>query len=348
MEHRHPIAELQHACPSCRTRLRISLKANVETEFVCPECGSALKARSASNGDVAFSPVENTLSLDRSTVHPASQSWRTILGNSRTIATVMTAFFGILLAIFLTPSVGEPDRRRFEDHGENPDDARLANSGTADETPIEAVREGPGTVATGLEVAAREETSNSLYKPATVVEPANPLLENATVLPTQTIVADQRQPPADVSAIKANDVTPGRTPGTIELTSGTHQLDSSRQQNIPEIGSPDDIRNPPAPMLTSDNKTVSKPMSVRQRLGISIVSFRQSDAVPLRELIRTIEQMCRVRVDVSAAPVEQLETPVAVALTETTPAAILTEAARKCGLRVIVDEDSVRMVASKD
>lgn len=331
MESRQSISGSQNACPSCRTRLRISLTANHETEFVCPECGAALTARSASNGDVAFSPVENVPSLDRSTVHPALQTWRTIIGNSRTIAAVMTACFGILLAIFLTPSVGEPDGRQLEDH----DNSKLANTGTADVTPIEAVREGPGSVATGLEVAAREETANTL-------------LENATILPTQSTVADQRQPLDDVSPTKNSDAEPEQKPDTVELTSRTQQLDASGQQTIPEIGSPDDIRHPPAPLLALGEKTVSRPMSVRQRLDISIVRFRQSEPVPLRELIRTIEQICRVQVDVSAASVEQLGTSVTVALTETTPAAILIEAGRKCGLRAIVDENSVRMVSSKE
>ena len=89
-------------------------------------------------------------------------------------------------------------------------------------------------------------------------------------------------------------------------------------------------------------------MTVHERLEISISRFRQANPVPLRELIRTVEQLCRVRVDVSAASDELLETPVTLSLTKTTPSAILTEAGRKSGLRAIVDDDSVRLVPTEE
>ena len=89
-------------------------------------------------------------------------------------------------------------------------------------------------------------------------------------------------------------------------------------------------------------------MTLPQRLGISISSFRLTKPVPLREIIQTVEQMCRVQVDVSAASSQQLAQEVTVSLKDTTPAGILAEAGRKCGLAVIVGDDSVRMAARQN
>ena len=88
--------------------------------------------------------------------------------------------------------------------------------------------------------------------------------------------------------------------------------------------------------------------SVRERLGFSIKSFRQTKPVPLHDLIMTVEQMCRVNVDVTAASEKSLSTAITLSLVDTTPADILADAGRKTGLRVIVDESSIRMIPEGD
>lgn len=299
MESRQPIVGSRNSCPSCRTRLRISLQANAESEFSCPECGAALAARSVANGDVEYSPVENATTVDRSLAQPTFQSWRKIFGNSRIIATVVTASVGTVLALFMTQSASEPDIHQLNDQRENSADSVINNSGTAALTPTESFIEVPTTFEGKSEVAT-------------------------------------------------SDAVPQREAATAQLTEDPIQPDPPRQSGVPEIGSPDDISRPEAPLLAQSDKTVTQQMNVRQRLGISILRFRQSDPVPLREVIRTIEQMCEVQVVVATASAEQLESLVALSLTETTPAAILTEAGRKSGLRVIVDENSVRMVSTDD
>ena len=298
MESRQPIVGSRNTCPSCRTRLRISLQANAETEFSCPECGAALAARSIANEEVEFSPVENTTTVNRSSPLPSSHSWRKIIGNSRIIAAVITASVGMLLTIFLTPSVSEPVRRQPDDQSVNSEDSVINNHRTADLAPAESFSEVPGTFEGTSEVAT-------------------------------------------------SDAAPQREAATAQLSEGPIQPDPSPQSGVPEIGSPDDISRPQAPLQAQSDKTVTQQMNFRQRLQISILRFRQSDPVTLREVIRIVEQMCQVRVNVSAASVEQLDSPVALSLSKTTPAAILTEAGRKSGLRVIVDENSVRMVPTE-
>ena len=202
----------------------------------------------------------------------------------------------MFLAIFLPPSVGEPDRHQPNEQSPNLDNSVIDHSGPADLTPMEA--------------------SNENFR----------MFEST-------------------SEVSTSETAPLRETGIAQLSEDTKPIIPAERHFVPEVGNPDDIRSPEPPLQAPGDKTAPPPMNIRQRLEISIIRFRQPDPVPLREVIRTVEQMCRVRVDVSAVPVEQLDSPITLSLTETTPAAILTEAGRKSGLRVIVDENSTRLVS---
>ena len=296
MEGRHPIAGSQNVCPSCRTRLRISLQGKAKTEFACPECGAALTARSTANGDVEVSAAE-IASAPVPSAQPVSRLQTTWTQHSRTIAAVVTASIGILLAIFMTPSAGEPDHQ--------------TNRDTTAALPKVQLATAPDNA---FAIAADPQKS---APPETIPE----LNQAFTDFPSESL----------------SDAISGRETGSVPLNAATNENNRPEPPSVPENSNPQDIVTSKAPVVAPVDKTAAKPMSVRKRLEISIRSFRQTKPVPLRQLIRTVEQMSRVRVDVSAVPDEQLGTLVTLSLTETTPAEILNDAGRKSGLRAIVD-----------
>lgn len=351
MESRQTIAESQNACPSCRTRLRVALQAGTQTEFVCPECGTELVARSTGKRTLEISAVQKRAALSQP---PRSASWRWLLisGNIRTTAVVITVSCGMFLAIILTPPVGEPclrPGRDARDPAASVDTATVDNSGNSNQ---------PAGGATGSEFEATRARSvvpkrdtGSFSRRHTEAGS-----ENAATSPVDAIRPDSElastisnEPPIALTLPPLGDEKPARPTGSVQLVAGKEETGRSDPPGQPlgdeKTATADEVKVV-TPNL-ADEKT-AEPMNVQARLEISIRSFRQTKPVPLRELIRTVEQMCRVRVDVSAAADEQLETPVTLSLTKTTPSAILAEAGRKSGLRAIVDEDSVRLVSTDE
>ncbi|MFT4555897.1 MAG: putative RNA-binding Zn-ribbon protein involved in translation (DUF1610 family) [Planctomycetaceae bacterium] len=351
MESRQPITESQNACPSCRTRLRVSLKAESKTEFDCPECGVALVARSTENGDVEVSTAANAQELTPPTqgVLRLHAVWS---AKSRTIAAAVTASFGFLLVIYLTTSDRKPVHRSARDAN-----GTVGNAGTETVAGSNKSNQPPGGM-TGSErdataampVASNHET-NSPSRRHTEVGSENATTSSSKAAPTDSELASTilNEPPIALTLPTIGDEKPTRPAGSVQLITGNEETDRSDPPGHPD-GNGATAKTDDSKVATHNptDKEATKPMNVRQRLEISILSFRQTKPVPLRELIRTVEQMCRVRVDVSAASDEQLETPVTLSLTKTTPATILAEAGRKSGLRVIVGEDSVRLVPTEE
>jgi len=351
MESRQPIAESQNACPSCRTRLRVSLKAKSETKFDCPECGAALVARSTGNGDVEISAIGNGPALSQPR-QSASWRWLLISGNIRTTAVVYAVSCGMFLAIILMPPVGEPCLRPGRDAAEQANIADTTSVEDSDNSNQSAGRT-PGSerdATAAMPVASNHET-NSSSRRHTEAGSENKANSPANAAPPDSELASTilTEPPIALTLPSLGDEIPTRPAGSVQLITGNEETDRSDPPGHPD-GNGATAKAADSKVATHNptDKKATKPMNVRQRLEISILSFRQTKPVPLRELIRTVEQMCRVRVDVSAASNKQLETPVTLSLTKTTPATILAEAGRKSGLRAIVDEDSVRLVPTDE
>ena len=341
----------QNVCPSCRTRLRVSRQAESGTTFDCPECGTELVARRTGNGEVEVSTA--TAEQEPTPPNPSASRIKSLwTSNSRTIAAVVTASFGILLVIYLTTSDGEPIHRPDRESAKtaSTSDAQTVDVSEDSNRPAgEAGSSAPGTT------PARTVNSNlgndSPLRPRSAAPSGNDATSPKTAEPPDSELASTilNEPPIALSLPTSGNDESTRPVSSVQLTAGTQETDRPNPQGPPvdnDAAAKADGSKVPNP--TPTKKKTPKPMTVHERLEISISRFRQANPVPLRELIRTVEQLCRVRVDVSAASDELLETPVTLSLTKTTPSAILTEAGRKSGLRAIVDDDSVRLVPTEE
>lgn len=337
----------QSVCPSCRTRLRVSQQAESGTTFDCPECGTELVARLTGNGDLEVLTAVTEQELTPP-IHSTSRIKSLWTSNSRTIAAVVTALFGILLVIYLTTSDDESVDRSDREAAKTASTSGIQTVEVLEDSNRPATEVGssaPGTT------PARSVNSNlgdeSPLRPRSGDEATSPT--NAEPPDSELASAILNEPPVALTLPTPDNEKSTRPVSSVQLTAGTQETDQTDPQE-PPVGNDTAAKAGGAKVSipTPTNKKTPKPMTVRERLEISISRFRQTTPVPLRELIRTVEQMCRVRVDVFAASDEQLKTPVQLSLTKTTPAAILSEAGRKSGLRAIVDDDSVRLVPTEE
>lgn len=347
MSGRQTNSRLQNTCPACNTRLRISQPEASTAEFACPECRSALVARASANGNISVSTLDKAPEVGPLARQSVSLIWQRVFGNSQTLAAVTTASIGLFLAIILLPPIGEPDHstdHRLTEHGDASDATVIANSESSEQQATEGTNENsnktPNEAATAIGAVNFQPPS----KPEAGTNPTGKSPENTATTPAQTTVADlNSSATADFPSSPIKSKT-GAEDGTVQLVAGTKKSASQPDRS----GSRDTDEQSPKPeetIATRPAEPPAKPMSIPQRLGISIRSFRISKPVPLRELIHTVEQMCRVRVDVSAVSQKQLASELTVSLTKTSPSGILAEAGRKCGLRVIVSENTVRLVS---
>ncbi|NQV26429.1 MAG: hypothetical protein HQ518_18900 [Rhodopirellula sp.] len=338
MELRQRFGGSQAACPECRTRLRLSIQAGGQTDFVCPECNAALTAHSTQNGTVEISTVENASTSDSLTSSPLPsgpsaqatlQRYRKLFSNSRAIAAVVTVSLGMILAIFLLPSVGEPDHRP----------AQVASSPDANSD---------GSAVASADVTDQAVADNTIAARRHAIADEVPAEADATS-DSQATVANLSQPSVELVPPSLDISQPAHKSDAVQLIAGTEEISSSDSQLT--LGNRHESQEASLPkelISTPPDETTAKPMSVRERLAISIRSYRQTKPVSLHGVIRTVEQMCRVRVDVSAVSNAQLEKEITLSLQATTPAAVLDAAGRKCGLLAIVDETSVRMISAEE
>ncbi len=327
-------------CPSCNTRLRLSLNAkNPSLEFACPECETPLVAQWDAAAGVEVSHVVDPASVDPasgevSAQFNASRMVRNLTAKHRTIAAVITAVFGLLLALNLTSTEDSSSPNVEPSNAEGPGDASaqlLTEPGPANKPVIEMAKstgaaEESQPVAPSSQIAelTDNDRSGSVGHPSEI-----------SSLPPKELLA---QPGRDsVKLAAGSSVEPGSNPEA--SVAAENSADAEKESQTEPAQKPLDPQ-PKGP--------TPKPMSVRDRLGFSIAGFRQAKPVPLRDLIRTVEQMCRVKVDTSAASSNSLSAEITLSLTDTTPADILSEAGRRTGLRVIVDESSVRMIPELD
>jgi len=323
-------------CPSCKTRLRLSMNASDPSlEFDCPECEISLVASWEDTTGVKISAVEDEVSAEVPAQDQATRLTRNLPAKPRTIAAMITASLGLILAISLASTEGTPSTKSSLDEAAIPagasdrphDDSETPGKSFAEVVVlVEPAREGERIVDTASQVPEQRNNvrSDSAGKAG-----------NMSLAPPDGLIAKRSR--ESVKLVSAD----GEASGTDPAVSAVEQIASDVKGDLPEglVGKPlDGQSQQPKP----------KPMSVQERLGISIESFRQSKPVTLRELIKTVEQMCRVHVDVTAASPDSLSAEVTLSLKGTTPADILTEAGRKAGLRAIVDESSVRMISEDD
>jgi predicted RNA-binding Zn-ribbon protein involved in translation (DUF1610 family) len=330
-------------CPSCNTRLRISLQGTTQYEFVCPECGDALQARLASDERVEISsvPTGPLTELHAQSIAPVPPELR--LGRSRMIAAAIAASVGLIVFMLWTPSTDQSEHQN--------DIAASVSSQTVDNVNNVASADSTGPVIEADRLPddaslAESDASSPLHNLA--IDSANrsesePNVRKVTPQQTATGLTEL---PIDLLNLPPRAVKPRHPAGSVQQVAGTDETTNPDSQEAATVGKPppgDDVSGIGGPDLPV--QPIAKPMNVESRLGISIRSFRQTKPVPLRDLIRTIETMCRVRVDVSAVPPKLLAAEVTVSLRETTPLKILTEVGRKHGLRAIVGESSVQLIS---
>lgn len=313
----------QDVCPFCNTRLRIQLQGSDRVECPCPECKAPLTAHLGMSGAVEVSKAKPTAAKAESREIAPDWSASFLSGRTRTVAAAVTGFFGILIVAAVTHSSNEPET------------GSESNFATA----IDPASQVPPQQQSPAD--SQEKTEGSVLASKTSSAPAAALPEE-TPAETETAespeVSEALALPAKVLGDPSVLLVVGTEP---PAQSFTQKILNPGISTVPTDGEP--VADP-----TTVSKPVSRPMSLRQRLGISIRSFRQEKPISLRELVQTIENMCQIRVDVSTVSAAHLDKQITVSRDRTTPADILTEAGRKCGLRIIVAENSIRLTSETE
>jgi hypothetical protein len=335
-------------CPSCNTRLRISLQGLSRYEFGCPECGLALLARRVSDNAVEILPVSAiplTRSHEQSGVKLSPGLQR---GKSRMVAAMITAVIGLILFILTTASTQQSQQTtdlttsNLTIRHPAVDNASIGES--VDSTGPGIGDNRPATDAGLSERTASSPHNNDSDESANMTTSAEP---NARRVTPQETAPRLIELPFNLANSSTRDLQPKRPAVSTQQVAGTEDSTDPRSQEAATIGqrpSGNDVPNLSAPKVPA--QSVTKPMDVRSRLAISIRRFRQTKPVPLRDMIRTIETMSRVRVDVSTVPSELLAAEVTISLRETTPLEILAAAGRKHGLRAIVGDSTVQLISN--
>ena len=320
-------------CPSCKTRLRLSMGAeNPLLEFACPECEISLVAIWTVTTGVDVSATEDQVSGATPAHDAAIRLTRKLTAKHRTIAAVITASLGLILAISLTSTGSTPSSNLVLEGTEVP--------GIAAEQSHEAPDKSDADVARTMELAR---------EPQLIVDTAAHITEQ-----TDNDRSDSAEQPGEVSSSPPDALVEKAAHNSVKLVSADGDTSESDPEASAVAQIAAQVKNESSAGRVLDTldlqsqQPTPEQKSVRERLGFSIKSFRQTKPVPLHDLIMTVEQMCRVNVDVTAASEKSLSTAITLSLVDTTPADILADAGRKTGLRVIVDESSIRMIPEVD
>lgn len=324
------VHHVSDACPSCATRLRIALETAEELPFSCPECGVALVAHSGSTGSVEISAFAAAPSDSPASAVDLSSLLSRFPGGSRTVAIVATFAFGMVMLTCLIPEREHSVIPGVERDGGSVD-KQSGDEMVADALPIRStvVHDETESIDPGRDFSNPE--FSSVAEELTVSDIAITALSELPLDLPQPFRSDLESASEEVvgQGATGSEATPDE------------KLDLS-------IVTGDATEHPDAAPTDEPSTTVQpsrKLMSLQERMDVPINSFRQTKPMPLRDVIRIVEQMCLVRVDTSAVSEEQLSQQVAVSLLQTTPSGILTEAGQKTGLGVIVDDASVRLVS---
>lgn len=309
-------------------------------EFDCPECEISLVARWGPTTGVVISAAKDQFSGEGPAHDGATPRTPSLTARHRIIAVVITASLGILLVICLASTEDTSSANSIQARTEEPGTA-VSSGDAADQPHNESAAPGKSVVkvANAMESTGDSELvdTTSQIEEQTKNDNVDSVKDPGEVSsspPDELIAKSDRDA---VKLISAHDVAPG-----LDLeASAIAQIGTEAKSEAQSGRSQESLDSPP-------KQPTPKLMSVRERLGFSIQSFRQTNPVPLRDLIRTVERMCRVRVDVSGVSPASLSAEITLSFTDTTPADILSEAGRRTGLRVIVDESSVRMIPAEE
>jgi len=308
---------------------------NPSLEFACPECEISLLAIWTVTTGVEVSVAEEQVSGETSAHDAAIRLAGNLTTKHRTIAAVITASLGLILAVSLASIEGtsssnslleETDVRgiiadQSHEGAEAPDKSVVEVASTMD---LAGEPHLPVDKASHITEQTNTDRSDAVERPGEVpLSPSDALVTKGVHDSVKPVSADGDASGSDPEAFSVAQIA-------------AHVKNKSSDGRVLE------------PLDLQSQQPTPEQKSVRERLGFSIKSFRQTKPVPLHDLIRTLEQMCRVDVDVTAASANLLSTEVTLSLVDTTPADILSEAGRKAGLRAIVDESSIRMIPEED
>lgn len=340
MTSRDVVTESSSICPACSTRLRISPRQSVIPNFHCPECDTALAADRGADQTVVLCviPTETSARQSRISLFQHARS-----GNSRLIAFVVAASIGWTILILTVPSVeSEGHQRLHVDVDREAGSTAGQNTTTSDNVSVSV----PPASDQGSEGRRRQFSDAAQDQRVVESESATARSGTATEHPAGS------SPP---SQALQNDAVPdarlltdreaaGGPPITKPPLSGVlSERELLRGSEKPAEVSADATSRETAGV----DSTRVESMTRSQRLKIPVQSFRVTEPLSVRKVVQLVEQMCRVEVDTSAVMEGKLDRGVTFILQETTPVEILSEAARTSGLRVIVDETSVRLVAGE-
>lgn len=331
MSSRDAVTEPSGVCPACMTRLRVSLQESGGERFDCPECDAGLVVERTSDRSDAFQVTLAVSSVRRKDV----PSFRNIFsGHSRLVAFFVTASVGWTILALIVPSVESEGHRRLD---------------RAAETPVQPAAD------------AEPETHESGEPKHQIVRGddefpdvgRSPVVPDTEVRSTVDMTRAQSGASDDSSASKvSSNLESGRPAGR------ENSPDDSLGGSIPsepvlprapltggrKVAAAKEERKP-STVAVVNRPEVAETMNLTQRLEIPIQRLRITDSLPFQDVVRMVEQMCRIQIDVSTVSKNELERGVTLELQETTPIEILSAAARKNGLRVTVNETSVMIVA---
>lgn len=334
-------------CPSCNTRLRLPQLEAEESQFDCPECQTSLAIRRDGDGNTAVSIFEPPAAEEPSESLAGSRPAILRDARSRLIAAAVSTAGGIVIALLLIPTDKPVDRS-----GQHVTDAEHVPAPEVDPIPQQPASN----------VIRRDTANSGTTRPDLMNEPANTLpaiaarpdnrrpdtdsvTEQEIENTEKTVIADLSELPVKLSLPSASSRQADTRSAASGETARTTRLPGN-DSKITTVSGTAGSNEPTKATLpsTTEKQPSPRPMTVQQRLEISIRRFRQTKPVALAEIIRTVEQMCRVQVDTSVLSSDQLNQEVSVSLQNTTPALILTEVGRKTGLRVIINGNSVQML----
>lgn len=226
----------QSVCPSCRTRLRVSRQAESGATFDCPECGTELVARRTGNGEVEVSTATTTQELTPP-IQSASRIESLWTSNSRPIAAVVTALFGILLVIYLATSDDDSVHRPDREAARTTSDSDAQTVDVSEDSPRPATEVGssaPGTT------PARTVNSNlgdeSPLQPRSAAPSGNEAASPTNAEPPDSELASTilNEPPIALTLPTLGNEKSTRPVSSVQLTAGTQETDRTNPQGPPD------------------------------------------------------------------------------------------------------------------
>ena len=307
------------ACPVCATRLRVRSLDAVSDSDACPECGASLKA----TADQQSADLQAT---EAAPLHPAlvpasNSPWRP---GPAGIAAALTGLLG--LAIVVPLLVGSPESQSGDDSVPG---VASHNPGSGAESPPVSIaaKDGPPKASNVKPPTGRADDSPQTElivadspAPEKVGEP-EPAGSEISIVPDGIKVAVASEEPAEKSPIQQASgvkVEPGN-----QLTE-----------------TPDKPKTPPA----APQPPPTPPASLDERLDVPIAKFELKNLTTLRSVLETVEVMANVRIEASSEVDDAVwERDVVFSLEDTSPRAILNEAASRSGLTVTISGDRVTL-----